>query len=88
MYHSSIKTNTFELVHGRKARQPVFVTDGEEDIKFPASYRNMNTPQLHFAKELLSKLNNAFKVVYNETNLYGSSQDHYVFKQVFCQVLK
>lgn len=81
MYHSSIKTNTFELVHGRKARQPVFVTDGEEDIKFPASYKNMGTPQLHFAKELLSKLNNAFKVVYNEMKSYESSQDHYVFKQ-------
>ncbi|KAG1032901.1 hypothetical protein G6F43_013663 [Rhizopus delemar] len=81
MYRSSIKSSPFELVHGRKPRHPAFITAEEEEIKFPADYKNMDTPQLHFAKELLKNLNEAFEVVYKQKKSYDNSQEYQAYKQ-------
>lgn len=81
MYHSSIEKSPFELVRGRRDRHPTFITDVEDDIKLPAGYRNTDTPQFHFAKVLMSKLNDASQVVYQEIKKYGNDQEYHTFKQ-------
>ncbi|KAK4520564.1 uncharacterized protein ATC70_006441 [Mucor velutinosus] len=61
MYHHSIKTSPFELVHGRTARTPLSTIIPE---KLPDSYNEQDTPESHFAKQLQIKLQVTFEHVH------------------------
>ncbi|KAI8880790.1 hypothetical protein K501DRAFT_190599, partial [Backusella circina FSU 941] len=77
--HSSIKASPFELVHGRHARTPLCVSD--QDLNLPPLYRNVDTPQRLFAKELSKKLELAFKTVYDNVKDFEENQNMQVFQE-------
>lgn len=70
MYHVQIKTSPFELVHGRKACTPLYLTEEEQRLTYPSEYRNTDTPQLYFAKELSKQLKTTFDIVFEQMNKY------------------
>ncbi|KAG0733958.1 hypothetical protein G6F66_012035 [Rhizopus arrhizus] len=80
MYHAQIKTSPFELVHGRKARTPLYLTEEEQRLTYPSEYRNMDTPQLYFAKELSKNLKTTFDIVFEQMNQYEEAPESYGYK--------
>ncbi|KAG1040270.1 hypothetical protein G6F43_012316 [Rhizopus delemar] len=81
MHHTAIRSSPFELVHGRKARTPLFVTTDEDQINWPSKYRDADTPQLYFAKDLQKRLEKAFEIVYEEINTYEDPENFHRFQQ-------
>ncbi|KAL9550036.1 hypothetical protein MBANPS3_004929 [Mucor bainieri] len=62
MYHNAIiKTSPFELVHGRKACTPL---SSIKPDKIPLKYRDNETPESNFAKQLQDKLKTTFEHIH------------------------
>ena len=81
MHHSQIKTSPFELVHGRKARTPIYLTEEDQELHYSKQYRNTDTPQLHFAKELAKNLNTTFAFIHKHIKQYDEVSDSYGYKK-------
>lgn len=67
MFHASIQTSPFEVVHGRRARTPLV---GNTEVQLPPLYRNTTTPQRNFAEHLLENLTSAFDAILEARKLH------------------